>query len=997
MNPNVPPVKPSLLLSLILAGTFYPPTGATPAGHGFDSARQHWAFRQLQLPSLPPVKNLAWPRNGIDYFVLSRLEKEGRQPTREADPATLIRRVALDLTGLPPTPEEVDDFLADISPNAYEKVVERLLASPRYGERMAIVWLEAARYADTNGYQSDGERFMWRWRDWVIDAFNKNMPFDRFTIEQIAGDLLPAATLDQRIATGFNRNHRGNGEGGIIPEEYAVEYVVDRVDTTCTVWLGLTMGCARCHDHKYDPFTQKEFYQLFAFFNNLPEKGRANKFGNSPPLIKAPTAAQAKRLEDLDAKLAAAEMEFRVLEPEIASAQEAWEQSLSKAASRVGIANLKTEAGPEEGHGNREEAGSVKSDPEPRTVIDLASVSDGLRAHFPLDRDTLCAPGTTNSVQIQDGDAAFAAGRIGLAAEFDGQRFLAAGDAGNFGFLDKFSFAAWIFPKDGNAGAVLSRMAETPEAEGYSFCMSNGRVQLNLVKRWLDDALRVETNADLEPNRWHHIVATYDGSRVAEGIRIYIDGSALLIKVNLDELNQSFKTSEPFRIGSGGGPETRFHGLVDDVRIYHRALDPDEARILSTSETIAEILSRPRDQRSSAQTLKLRTFFLDNRAPDHLRRLRADLKAIRGAREEFYDGLPTTMVMEEMARPRETRILFRGQYDKPGDRVNANVPAVLPPMAQIAERNRLGLAKWLVDPANPLTARVAVNQYWQLLFGTGLVKTAEDFGTRGELSSHPELLDWMASELIRSGWNVKALQRLIVLSATYRQSSRVSSELVRRDPENRWLARGSRIRLPAEIVRDQALAIGGLLVEHLRGPSVKPYQPAGLWNELSGTDYTPDKGEKLYRRSLYTFWKRTSPPPMMSVFDAAGREACSVRQSRTSTPIQALDMMNDVTFVEAARALAERVMKEAGVSAEARISRAFRRATARQPGPKELRILLDNLNDHLAYYRAHPEAAAELCRVGELPTQPETDPVELAAYTGVASLILNLDETLTKQ
>lgn len=955
---------------------------------------QHWSFRRIVRPPFPSVKQSQWPRNGIDYFVLAKLEKENLSPSQEADRTALIRRVTLDLTGLPPIPREVDAFLSDDSPQAFEEVVDRLLASPRFGERMAFLWLDAARYADTSGYQSDGERYMWRWRDWVIDAFNANMPFDEFTIEQIAGDILPNATLAQKIATGFNRNHRGNAEGGIIPEEYAVEYVVDRVDTTCTVWLGMTMGCARCHDHKYDPFTQKEFYQLFAFFNNVPEKGRAVKLGNSPPMMAAPTLREERALAAIDKELAAAESRVRMLEPKIGREQIAWEKAAIADAAKATNSNGELPASDDSGN----------------SASGVWSVGEGLVAHFPLDgilddkaahREASGKERTSRKLngvaRWVEGEPLFAPGKIGSSAEFDGRRFIEAGSVGDFGFLDEFTLTAWIFPESENAGAIVSRTPERPEADGYSLCLTNGRIQLNLVKRWLDDALRVETGTDLTVRQWHHVVVSYDGSRVAEGIKIYVDGESAKIKTNLDELNQSFKTSEPFRIGSGGGPLTRFHGKIDEVRIFDRVLDATEAGILATAEGISTILKTPIERRSNWQLLKLREFFLETSAPESVQEPRAEVKKLRKLKTELTKELPNTMVMAEMPTPRDTFILIRGQYDKPGEKVRADVPAILPRIPRDAGRNRLSFAHWLVDASNPLTARVAVNHYWQMYFGTGLVKTAEDFGIRGERPSHPELLDWLAAEFMATGWNVKAMQKLIVMSSAYRQSSKGTPLLLRRDPENRFLARGPRMRLSAEMVRDQALAISGLLVEHLGGPSVKPYQPKGLWKELSGEDYQPDHGENLYRRSLYTFWKRTIPPPTMITFDAAGREACSVGQTRTTTPLQALDLMNDVTFVEAARVLAQRIMTEGGASVNDRVAFGFRLATSRSPSSVELKILQENLLVHLSYYRDHVEEAIRFTSVGETPRLKNIAVEELAAYTSVASLILNLDETISKQ
>jgi len=915
---------------------------------------KHWSLIPPQRPPLPGVSQKEWPRNGIDYFVLERLERERLRPMAEADRATLIRRVSLDLTGLPPSLPEIDAFLNDPSPNAYEKVVDRLLASPRFGERMAARWLDGARYADTNGYQTDAERFMWRWRDWVIEAFNRNLPFDRFTIEQIAGDMLPNATLDQKIATGFNRNHRGNGEGGIIPEEYAIEYVADRVETTSTVWLGLTMGCARCHDHKYDPITQKEFYQVFAYFNNIPEKGRANKYGNSPPLIPAPTPEQQAQLKELEQKLAVAERHFLRLQPEWIRAQRAWEAS----------------------PGTSDPGGGA--------------MATGLVAHYSLD-------GEQTGAQWREGEASLSPGRIGQAASFDGKRFLDAGNVANFGFYDKFTLAAWIYPQT-STGAIVTRTVETPEGDGYGLYLNEGKVQLNLVQRWLDDALRVETSRTLEPYRWRHVLATYDGSRAADGVQIYFDGEPQKLKVLLDELNQSFQVREPLRIGAGGGPGNRFQGLLDDVRVYNVVLSPEEAAMAATPAPIAEIVAIAPARRTKPQADKLALYYLDKHAPAHVTQAWREWTGLRKQRERFLESIPTVMVMQENETPRQTFLLNRGAYDKPAEKVSPGVPASLPPLPAGSPNSRLGFARWLVDASNPLTARVAANRFWQMYFGTGLVRTVEDFGSQGEWPSHPELLDWLATELIRTGWDLKALQKTIVMGAVYRQSSQAPPAIRQRDPDNRLLARGPRFRLPAEFLRDQALAISGLLVEKIGGRSVKPYQPAGLWKELSGgEDYKPDQGENLYRRSLYTYWKRAAPPPSMMNFDAAGRETCIVRETRTNTPAQALNLMNDVTYLEAARVLAQRMMKEGGPSPEERIGFAFRLATARWPTQAESRILLDSYHYYLDNYQTDGEAAGKLLSAGQSPREESLNAAELAAFASVASLILNLDETVNKQ
>jgi hypothetical protein len=886
---------------------------------------KHWSFIPPKRREPPQVSKPGWVRNPIDAFILARLDREGLAPSPEAERAIQIRRVTLDLTGIPPTLAEVDAFVRD---GDYEKAVDRLLQSPRYGERMAARWLDAARYADTNGYQTDGERSMWRWRDWVIAAFNRNMPFDQFTVEQIAGDMLPNATLDQKIASGFNRNHRGNGEGGIVPEEYAVEYVVDRVDTTSTVWLGLTVGCARCHDHKYDPILQKEFYQFFAYFNQVPERGMSFKYGNSPPFIQAPTPVQQEQLRKLDRKIADAEAKFAKLD--VAKAQREWEKSL---------------------HGGTE-----------------------LPWQIPEDLETQHGPAT-----------------------LDGKNFVDLGNVANFGFYDKFTLSAWINPT-APTGAIVTRTEDIDQGDGYGLYLKSGKVAAVMVRRWLDDGARLETESSVPLNRWSHVILTYDGSRMTDGIKIYINGVSQKLKVDLDVLNQTFTTKEPLRIGAGGGPENRFHGSVDEVRVYKAALTPLQAAVLATRDSITSIAAIAPAKRSRAQADKIRLLFLDQIAPEEMQQAWRELRKLRRERERFSDSLPTVMVMQERPQPRDTFLLVRGAYDKPGEKVTQGLPAILPALPAGVPNNRLGLARWLASPSNPLTARVMVNRLWQMYFGVGIVKTVEDFGSQGEWPTHPELLDWLATEFMRSGWDVKALVKTIVTSAAYRQSSSVSGELLQRDPENRLLARGPRFRLPAEMVRDQALAISGLLVEKIGGPSVKPYQPAGLWKELSGAeDYKPDKGEGLYRRSLYTFWKRAVPPPSMMTFDSAGREACVVRETRTNTPLQALMLMNDVTYLEAARGLAQRMMIEGGATPAARIDFGFRLAAARPPSPPKAGVLLNSFQHYLDKYQTSPDAARKLVTVGESPLDEKLNVSELAAYTTVASLILNLDETVTKE
>jgi hypothetical protein len=955
--------------------------------------QKHWSLIPPQRPPLPEVKNREWARSPLDTFVLARLEREGLAPSPEADRRTLIRRVTLDLTGLPPTPAEVDAFLNERSPSAYEKVVDRLLRSRRYGEHMAWQWLDAARYADTNGYQSDGVRSMWRWRDWVIDAFNHNMPFDRFTIEQLAGDLLPNATRDQIIATGFNRNHRTSAEGGIIDEEFRVAYVVDRVDTTSAVWLGLTVGCARCHDHKFDPITQKEYYQLFAYFNNVPEKGFVYNFGNEEPYVKAPTPEQEAKLRELDQKIAAAERKYDGLKPDLAKSQRAWELWVRN--SRIPDWNVRDGLVvylPLDGN-LREETGAYER------LNAKARQSSGDQQQ--ADKDDLreavvggAMKGTSNSAS---GEAlSFVAGRVGKAASFDGRVFVNAGRVAYFNYLDPFSLAAWVYPTAPN-GAIMSRVEDVHEGTGYGLYLRDAKVRFHYTVRWTDLGMRLETERPLELNRWHHVVLSYDGRRKASGVKIYIDGQAQPTKVLFDAMVWPLDNKMPFRIGAGEGPEDRFHGQIDEVRVYNRAIDPKEAATLAVLETVPQIAAISPRKRTPAQADKIAFCFLDEAAPENIRQARRVLAELRKEREEFFDAVPTVMVMKE-GPPRHTFVLKRGAYDAHGDEVSAGLPHVLPPLPQGSPNNRLGLARWLVDRSNPLTARATVNRFWQMLFGVGLVKTVSDFGSQGEWPTNPELLDWLAAEFMDNGWDVKAILKTMVTSATYRQSSKVTPALLEKDPENRLLARGPRYRLPAQVIRDQALAISGLLVDKVGGPPVKPYQPPGLWEELSfGDTYKPDEGEGLYRRSLYTFWKRTVAPPAMTTFDAADRETCAVQIPRTDTPLQALNLMNDVTYLEASRKLAERMIKEGGSTPQARVDYAFRLATARSPKARETEVLLDALSQYERRYRAKPEAAVRFISQGKSERDEKLDAAELAAYTAVASLVLNLDETITKE
>ena len=925
----------------------------------------HWAFIAPERPVVPSVADAEWPRSVIDNFILERLEEAGLGPSEEADRATLLRRVTLDLTGVPPTPSELADFLNDDAADAYEAAVDRLLASPRYGERMAVEWLDAARYADTNGYQTDGERSMWRWRDWVIDAYNDNMPFDQFTIEQLAGDMLPNATLDQRIATGFNRNHSQNSEGGIVPEEFLVEYGVDRVSTTGTVWMGLTLGCARCHDHKFDPVSQKEFYEALANFNNIPDRGKGFKYVNSPPLVTAPTADQQVELEALDAKLAEATAVRAALDDEALAAQRTWEAAVAQVDGLNWV------------------------------------LRDGLLVHHAFEGD-IAGTQTTADVPavLEDGLPEFVTGRVGRAAGFDGQRFVNAGASPDVSYDDEFSFAVWVYPT-ARDGVILSRAGGGDQGEvGWGLYLEDGKVRFNMSTRVLDDGVAVETLADVRLSQWQHIAATYDGSKAPSGIRIYVDGQPQETTPLNDLVGNRLRVTRfPLRIGASGSDKPRFEGQMDDLRIYGGVLSASHVAVMATADSLGEIAAMVPAQRSPAQADKIRLAFLEQYAPPEIQEAGSKVAELLRQRDDLWSSLPTVMVMEELEERRPTYRLNRGAYDNPAEEVFPGVPAVLPPLPQGVEANRLSFARWLVDPEHPLTARVTVNRFWQMYFGTGLVKTAENFGTQGEYPSHPELLDWLATSFMDSGWDVKALQRAIVTSAAYRQSSKVTGAQFENDPENRLVARGPRLRLAAQMIRDQALAVSGLLVERVGGASVKPYQPEGLWAEVNegGIAYDQAEGDDLYRRSLYTFWKRTLGPPTMMAFDSSTREICIVRTGRTNTPLQALNLMNDVTYVEAARRLAERMMTEGGATPEERIGYGYVLATAHRPRPEAEAILVNGFRRHLDRYEMDRGAAVELVNLGERKRDETLDVAELASYTMVANLILNFDGTITKE
>ena len=928
--------------------------------------QQHWSFIAPTAPQLPRVQDGKWARNAIDAFVLSRLESEGIKPNPEADPVSLQRRVTLDLTGLPPTVEEVDAFLADKRPDAYERLVDRLMDSKHYGERVGQNWLDLARYADTSGYHFDGVRFMWLWRDWVIDAFNADKPFNEFTVEQLAGDLLPNPTVSQRVATGFVRNNMTNDEGGADPDEYLNKYVVDRVNTLGATFMGLTVGCTECHDHKYDPISAKEFYQLYAFFHNVPEKGLDRiRTDNPPPRLPVPTAEQAAKFVEADFALKDAEKTLQDRTNELGETQEKWERELGErpplSASTNGVAVRWNFDG----------------------VLDPAFVWKG-----------------TNAPEFADA-------RLGKALKLDGKAHAEAASRPEWERTNAFAVAAWV--RIQGDGALLSQMEKGPGYRGVDLLISDRRLQTHLIQAWPDDAIKVRTKEQLPQNQWLHVAASYDGSAKASGVQLFVNGVRKDLEAEKDQLKGTFATSEPLRIGSRNG-ESYVSGQLDDLRIYSRALTAAEAQAL-TFEGYAAIVAKSRGQRSDEERNELGRFYRENHAVDYLRAEKSLAQARRN-KDAFYSKIPTTLIMEELDPPRETYVLVRGDFRTRGERVQPGTPSFLPPLPA-GPTNRLTLARWLVSKEHPLTARVTVNRYWAMLFGNGLVKTANDFGSQGEWPSHPELLDFLATRFRDGGlaaatpqrrgskapqlqpWGVKGLLRLMVTSSTYRQAATATPEKLTRDPYNRLFTRGPRLRLDAEYIRDNALAVSGLLNPKIGGASVKPYQPPGIWD---GTDsvFVQDHGQDLYRRGMYVFWRRSAHYPSFATFDAPNREVCTFLRQRTQTPLQSLVLMNDPAFVEAARGLAQRVLLEEPTDLDRRLVRAFRHTLGRKPQPDEVAVLKQTHEQQLARFQADPAAAKALIAVGESKAPESSDPAALAAMTAVANVLLNLNETITK-
>ncbi len=941
----------------------------------------HWSFLSPTRPKPPAVQDKAWVRTPIDNFVLAKLEAAGLKPAPEADRRTLARRLSFDLIGLPPEPADVEAFVADKTEMWYEKYVDKLLASPHWGEQRGRYWLDYARYADTHGIHFDNFREVWSYREWVINALNKNQPFDQFTIDQLAGDLIPDATLDQKVATGFNRCNITTNEGGAISEEYLVLYARDRTETTAAVWMGLTAGCAVCHDHKYDPFAQKDFYSLSAFFNNTTQGAMDGNIPNTPPIINVPKLEDRPRFDAVVKEAAAAKAKVEARKKAARDDFAAWLKTAKAEdfAGKIPTQGLVFHAPLKEGKGKS-----------------IATIVNG--KDRPIEFD-----GGYDWAALKN-DKAHPAFTIRAGKSIDLK------DVGDFDRTQPFAVSMWVSIGGRNTnGAIIGRMDEASAFRGWDVWIQADKIGMHVINSFPQDAVKVVAKTLLQPGKWTHVTVAYDGTGKAPGIKIYYDGEPQPTDVENDNLKSTTRTDVPLKIGQRSTTSRVNNVSLEDLRIYDRLITGIDAQQLSGSRRTFDILAKPADKRTPQETEELFNWWLVSQDAESralgtaYRKLQEEEVGIRGR------GTIAHVMNEKPGEP-GAFLLFRGDYDKRRDPVKADTPKAMPPMAADLPRNRLGLAKWLLAKEHPLTTRVTVNRFWQEVFGTGLVRTSGDFGIAGDLPSHPELLDWMAVEFREptaglccedgTPWDVKRFFKLIVTSATYRQAAITTKEKLEKDRENRLLSRGPRFRMDAEMIRDNALAVSGLLVRKLGGPSVKPYQPEGVWEAVamigSNTrDYKKDAGEGLYRRSMYTFWKRAAPPASMEVLNAPNRETCAVRRDRTNTPIAALLTLNDIQFVEAARALAEKAIK-AGGDDDVRIGFISAKLLSRPFKPQELAIVKSSLSDLRANYKSKPEESKKLIAFGESKADATLDASELAAWTMLVNELLNLDEVLNK-
>ena len=980
--------------------------------------RPHWAFEKPARPAVPQLQAAAWAKTPIDEFVLERLNKEGLHPSPEADKRSLIRRVTLDLTGLLPTPQEVNNFVQDSSPQAYEHLVDRLLASPAFGEQRARYWLDYARYADTYGLHYDNNRYIWAYRDYLIKSFNTNKPFDQFAREQIAGDLLPPSNLDQIIASGYVRSGVSSNEGGTIPEELRVNIARERTEAYGAAFLGLTVGCAVCHDHKYDPTTQKDFYQLSAFFNNINEEPFNGDKPNWAPVVQIPKPQNLEAYNHVLAKRAQLLKQLDALRLQDRTLVEHWLVSKQNPAQAVSPDKLLLRLRLDEGGGEELKNSAPQANPKSFAI---------------------------GKFKPQWGETTW----LWPDMRMDTSTRVELGQIGDFEWSQPFSSGGWFmlrsapnFTSSKVAGALIAKMDSTQHDRGWDLGAENGTIRVELVDQSPKEqpapekpkkgakkdkqpkaetskvaTPKVVTPKDLTPMRAikvatvtplptngqrDHLFFTYDGSGRAAGVRIYVNGEPVATKVLSDTLaRNTMRTSAPLQLGRKSPDEqpardTRYQ----DLRVYSRSLTAEEAKRLPFEDYVSEITSKPVNQWDRDQWHAVTEFYFNN-VDETAKALRSQTQQLDAELEKLSKGGDVSLVAQEKSSVAYADVLTRGIYTARKERVEANTPHFLPLLPAGRPHNRLALAEWTVSPENPLTARVTVNRMWNELFGAGLVETTEDFGIMGQRPSNPQLLDWLAVEFRESGWDMKHMYKLMVMSAAYRQSAKSTPEQLARDPKNLLLAHGPRFRMDAEMLRDIALQSSGLLVNKIGGPSVKTYQPPNVWESVGyptsdTTKYKQDHGEALYRRSLYTYWKRMAMAPDMDAFDAPARDTACTRRQRTDTPLQALVTMNDPQWVEASRSLAERLIKQGGKQPAQRIQYLSELVLSHDPSPQMASVLEQSLTQMQEHYAADRKAAHDLITVGEKPHDPAIPPPELAAWTMVVSEVLNLDETLNK-
>lgn len=935
--------------------------------------KPHWAFMKPEMPDIPKVKLKGFATNNpIDNFIFNKLQEEGLRPSPEAPKDLLLRRLSLDLTGLPPSVAQIDSFLRDNADDAYEKQVDRLLASPHYGERMATDWLDLARFADSHGYTVDRLRDMSPYRDWVIRAFNSNQPYDQFLHWQLAGDLMPQPTKEMMIATAFNRNHQQNMEGGIVEEEFQTEYVLDRTNTFGDAILGVTLSCARCHDHKYDPVSQKEYFQLFSFFNNVREAGQISWDDAMPsPTILLPDEQKEKLISFMSNTISQQE---KTVDERIVSDEAGFDRWLKSG----------------EYH-----------------QLAKKAFANRLQAHYDFNKGKAInlVTGLDNSRMERDGTSdggapQFGPGHSGKGLALNGDIWMHLKGVAVFRKSDPFTISMWMkIPKDLDEGVLFHKsIAERLyNFRGFHLYLKDDRLELSMAHAAPGNAITRLSPAGVPRDRWINVAITYDGAAKADGFRLYLDGSEVKMETITDALTKDilFYSSEQAGLQIGGWYRGRglTGGSVDDVLVYERELTPFEISVNAGKADWQAIVSKQPGQLTNDEVSDLRRYYFAAVSTLVLQ-AKKELQEARVALADSIERVPELMVMREMVVPRKTFVLERGNYDAPGEQVSPNTPAAILNMPADLPRNRYGLAQWATHKDNPLTARVAINRYWQLLFGTGIVKTAEDFGNQGEMPSHPELLDWLAVTFRYSGWDVKKMIKLMVMSAAYRQDSKASKEAVEKDPENRLLSHGPAHRLTAEMIRDNALFASGLLNPAIGGKSIKPYQPEGLWS-INSAVYTPSAGTDVYRRSLYVIVKRTVPNPTLSTFDAGSRSYCIVRRQPTNTPLQALVTLNDPTFVEAAAVIGENIAREQDVTKG--VLRAYRQLTGKTPSQEEMALLMELQRKESEKFRKYPGKTAGWLSAGQYRLAEGLDTALVASCAVVASTIMNSDATLTKR